>query len=159
MRCLVRRPAVTPRLGPLLGPLLAPLSPCVLALGAALLLAGPAQAQAPDPANPRVLVTNGQISVDQDTIRFSKKKGKVKITWRLPAQGNYAFPTDGIVIERQVKGGRDPKLEFTCARAQNPRLFSCENRNTVPGTYKYTVKVDENGQPLPPLDPIIINEF
>ena len=136
------------------------LLPALLAGALALGLAGPAAAQQnPDPANPRVLVTNGKLSVDQEPLRFFKKQGKVKITWRLPAQGGYSFPADGIVIERADPASPDPREEFRCARGQNPRHFVCENRNSVPARYKYTVKAEQNGQPLEPLDPIIVNEL
>jgi len=132
------------------------LTGATLALG---LAATGAAAQRPDPANPRVLVTKGKLSVDQEPLRFFKAQGKVKITWRLPAQGNFAFPTDGIVIERVDQTSPDPTEEFKCARGNNPRHFVCENRNSKPARYKYTVKAEQNGQPLEPLDPIIINEY
>lgn len=107
---------------------------------------------APDAKNPRVLVTQGRLSVDQEPLRFFKAQGKVKITWRLAENSPYSFPADGIVIETAGD-------EFKCGVDNNPRHFSCENRNSRKGSYKYTVKVLDNGKPLEPLDPVIVNEW
>ncbi len=72
-----------------------------------------------------------------------------KITWEL-MNSNYTFPTNGIVI---TNGG----TEFSCHAEANGRKFSCNNRHTVPGRYKYTVNV--TGSPaVPPLDPFVANE-
>jgi hypothetical protein len=114
----------------------------------------------PDASNPRVLVDKGFVSVDQEPLRFFKAQGKVKITWRLPANSPYSFPNDGIVIEAAERQTADQVAEeFSCALQKNPQLFSCENRNSRPGRYKYTVRVLDNGKPLEPLDPVIINQW
>jgi hypothetical protein len=110
---------------------------------------------APDPANPQVRVdSQGRLSVDQEPLRFYKAQGPVTITWRLPPDGRYGFPADGIVVE-----GAGSREEFQCGPGKLPFEFSCLNRNTHPGDYKYSVRALQDGKPLPPLDPRIINDW
>lgn len=115
----------------------------------------------PDPANPRVLVTNGHLSVDQEPLRFFKAQGPVTITWRLPTNSAYTFPDNGITLEVAPGTKSQPvKEEFRCARdPKNAQAFVCLNRNSGPGTYKYTVRVLEKERPLEPLDPVIVNQW
>ncbi len=108
-----------------------------------------------DPANPRVMVdAQGRLSVNQEPLRFYKSQGQVNITWRLPAEGGYAFPKDGIVVE-----GPGSAEEFRCGPGAKSNEFSCLNRNSRPGDYKYTVRALQGDKTLPPLDPRIVNEF
>ena len=106
-----------------------------------------------DPSNPLVSVVGGKIDINQDTIRFGKDKQNVKITWQLPSDSKYTFPKDGIVIN-------DAGDEFPdCQVEPNDKglKFSCKNKHSKPGKYKYTIKVE--GSPVvPPLDPIIEND-
>ncbi len=120
---------------------------------------GPGQA---DPANPKVLVKNGKLSVNLEPLRFSKADGSVNITWHLPPGDVYAFATNGIVVEPAVAGtkaARNVVDEFQCGPGKTPTEYTCLNRNTGPGKYKYTVRVLEKGVMLEPLDPFIINDF
>jgi len=115
----------------------------------------------PDPANPRVLVQHGFLTVDQEPLRFFKAQGPVRITWQLPAKGPYTFPANGIVVEN-IRGekGQPVKEEFSCGvDKQNPQRFFCDNRNSGHGSYKYTVRVLMNGKELEPLDPVIVNQW
>lgn len=116
-----------------------------------------------DPANPQVRVDDkGRLSVNQEPLRFYKAQGPVTITWRLPADGRYSFPKDGIVIERLSANGSASGVEtdeFRCAPGAKPNEFSCLNRNSRRAEYKYTVRALQDGKPLPALDPRIINEF
>ena len=40
-----------------------------------------------DPAAPKVIISNGTITVDQDVLRFAKDQTKVTISWRLEGKG------------------------------------------------------------------------
>lgn len=97
----------------------------------------------------RVLVTaEGQVAVGRDPIYATRP---TTLTWRLPRFGSLTFARDGIVVHDAPEG------EFRCAPAEDAKVFTCEDRYTRPGRYKYSVHVLEDGKPLPPLDPFIIN--
>ena len=104
-----------------------------------------------DPANPRVSIVDGKrIAVDQETITFAKGVQNFRINWQLPADSKYVFPKDGIV----VKDAREEIVD--CRPEKDGRSFSCLNKNTRPGKYKYNIKVE--GTPaIPELDPVIVN--
>ncbi len=104
-----------------------------------------------DPLNPRLFIVDGkQIVVNQEPIYFAKKIKDVRVTWHAPA-GAYTFEKDGIVIEK-AEG------EFVdCRAAKDGKSFSCLNKHTKPGKYKYTVKLV--GKPaIEPLDPVLVND-
>jgi len=62
----------------------------------------------------------------------------------------YTFPSNGIVF---ASGGSQ---FFDCHVEANGRRFTCRDRNTEAGRFKYTVNV--TGSPaVPPLDPWIVN--
>lgn len=104
-----------------------------------------------DPANPTVQVVDGEIAIDQEVLRFGKDQVNVTITWRLPK--GYTFPQNGIVFERRAAD------EITgCRRLENPAEFSCLNKHTRTGKYKYGVNVNEGDKPLKPLDPYVWND-
>ncbi len=110
-----------------------------------------------DPANPAVFIADGNIQVDQQVLRFAKDQTNVTITWRLAAPGQdgaggLRFPENGIVFERSAEG------EITCTRSEDGRVFRCLNKHSKPGIYKYGINVNENGKPLKPLDPYIMND-
>ena len=105
-----------------------------------------------DPLNPLVSIVDGkQIVVNQETIVFAKDVQNVRINWRLPADSKYTFPKDGIVVNE----AREEIVD--CRPAEDARSFSCLNRHTRPGKYKYTIKVQ--GTPVvKELDPIVVND-
>jgi hypothetical protein len=114
-----------------------------------------------DAANPLVLVKDGRVSVNAEPLYFSQKDGAVTITWRLPAGGPYSFADNGIVVggaTGDAKQAAATSEEFQC-RKVGPTEFACLNRNSRPGVYKYTVRVNEGSKALKPLDPIIANEW
>lgn len=108
-----------------------------------------------NPTTPVVLVANGEITVDQETLRFSKDLVNVRITWRLQSKDGtkLTFPPNGVVFERAARGEI-----VDCQRNKDNTEFSCLNRHTKPGVYRYGVNVDENGEPLKPLDPYVMND-
>ncbi len=110
-----------------------------------------------DHKNPQVTVVDGKIVVDQETITFAKDQQNVKITWHLPKDSNYVFPTDGIVIEGA--GAGDEFLDHQVEPNDKGLKFSCKNKHSKPGKYKYTIKVQgpPGVPPLVPLDPYIDN--
>jgi hypothetical protein len=119
---------------------------------------------------PVVSLTNGAIRVEPDPLHFGRDKRNVVINWRLPDGAKYRFADNGIVIDGEVdepnpremkKGARlKPQSEVVeCRRTANGMQFTCLNRNTRPGVFKYTIRLlDERGAPLPPFDPHIFNE-
>ena len=111
---------------------------------------------------PVVVVAGGMVkAVEPDPLRFKRGNTDVTITWQLDSA--YRFAANGIVIDgettRDPKGKPEPRQAeiVNCERQSNTR-FTCLNRNTRPGTYKYTVRIETaDGKPLPPLDPSIFN--
>lgn len=114
---------------------------------------------------PVVVVANGEVKeVTPDPLRFSNDQGRVTIYWQAPTGYRFAAKT-GIFINGELIGGARGKLEPTqnevveCGPANAERSeFFCVNRNSRPGTYKYTVNLETaDGKPLKPFDPTIIN--
>ncbi len=107
-----------------------------------------------DPKAPRVIVSNGTIAVDQDVLRFAKDQTNVTITWRLEGKGGkLTFPENGVVFERAADGEI-----VDCKRSQDNTVFTCLNRHSRPGVYRYGINVNEDGKPLKPLDPYVWND-
>ena len=107
-----------------------------------------------DPTAPRVIVSNGTITVDQDVLRFAKDQTNVTISWRLEGKGGrLTFPDNGVVFERAADGEI-----VDCRRSADNTVFSCLNRHSRPGVYRYGINVNEDGKPLKPLDPYLWNE-
>lgn len=143
----------------------------LIAATCALLLAGCAHSpSAPDPVRPQVFVVDGRfLVVDAEPLVFTRR-GAITITWHLPK--GYTFDQkQGIVIEglllkqtRVLREGEvhqtyvlDPKQsEITCGPGKDRSEFSCLNRNTKPGRYKYTIHL-EGAASIEALDPWIMN--
>ena len=107
-----------------------------------------------DPKAPRVIVSNGTITVDQDVLRFAKDQTNVTITWRLDGKGGkLTFPENGVVFERAADGEI-----VDCKRSQDNTVFSCVNKHSRTGVYRYGINVNEDGKPLKPLDPFVWND-
>jgi hypothetical protein len=115
--------------------------------------AGRMAKQVPDPLNPQVFVVDGRgVGVNQEPIYIAPDKKDVRIVWSLPAGSTYTFPGDGIVVSE----GRD---EFQCGIEENKQRYACQFRNSRPGKYKYSIKVEDGGKLLKPLDPSIISDW
>ena len=96
-----------------------------------------------------VLITHdGDVAVSRDPIYVKKA---TTLVWRLPRLGNFTFARNGIVVHDAPEG------EFRCAASEDARVFTCEDRYSRPGRYKYSVNVLADGKPLPPLDPFVVN--
>lgn len=114
---------------------------------ALLLCAGVSQAQ-PSERVIQVQVVGGQIEVPEATVRAGRKVGSFR--WTLNTPGT-SFPADGIVI--------DSAAFQNCRAIAQGRSFLCARKGYVPGAeFKYDVNVNQGGQRLPTLDPIIQNE-
>lgn len=102
-----------------------------------------------NPHQPNVSVISGYVVVNLEPIVIDKNEKDVWITWQLTPGSPYTFPNDGIVIA----GAGD---EFNCHREENKQRFSCKDKHSKPGRYKYTIRVDGPENPEP-LDPSIMN--
>ncbi len=153
-----------------------------VAVSAALAASGcavldPTRAARPD--RPKVSVDNGQIVVSPDALVFLRSQGATRITWSLPRDSALTFPSDGIVIEGELSAlgsgrtveVRDPKQRTSptstaidrsqneivdCKPSPDAKEFSCLNRNSRSGVYKYTIRVLDGGRTLE-RDPAIVN--
>jgi hypothetical protein len=86
--------------------------------------------------------------VDSDTVEVARGNSP-NITWQMMSSG-YTFPSNGIVFA-------NAETEFDCHVEANGRRFTCRDRHTKAGKYKYTVNI--TGSPsVAPLDPWIFNE-
>jgi hypothetical protein len=119
----------------------------------------------PSSATPVVNITKGDpTSVSPDPLTFSKGQGEVTIVWSIGA-ADYVFAArNGIFIDGEIVGGPGGKLVkeqneiVKCTPNSDRTKYSCLNRNTRKGYFKYTVNLETaNGKPTKPLDPTIAN--
>ncbi len=116
---------------------------------------------------PPVSVVNGQI-VAPSALVFTKAQ-PVTVTWQLPAGSKARFPENGIVIEGRlldevIRGDKVSVVLDTrqteiveCRRGKDGLEFSCLNKHTKPGIYKYTIRVIDENQKTIVLDPSVLN--
>lgn len=100
------------------------------------------------PSKPKVLIVGGQIQVDQEVLFFADQPLNVPITivWDLPE--GYTFPVNGIVFEPKAAD------EFVdCQPVDKGTRFSCVNKHTKRGIFKYGINVNRGDTPLKPVDP------
>jgi hypothetical protein len=121
----------------------------------------------PNPANPQVTVDGGTIKLDQEILVFAPGV-RGSVTWSLPANGPFRFPENGIVIEgkvldQMVRGkpvsvalDPDQKEIVDCRPSADGLQFSCFNNHTIPGVYKYTIRV-RSGDAVIQRDPPAVN--
>jgi hypothetical protein len=124
----------------------------LLAAALAVLLSSCAHMYPTKPGEPRptrVSVTDGHIVVSQEPIYV--KAQNATIVWRVPFGSSLTFPRDGIVVREAPEG------EFRCSVADDGKVFTCLDRNSRPGRYKYTIKLQDGAQAIEPLDPVIHN--
>ncbi|MGZ8255961.1 MAG: hypothetical protein ACXWVT_13990, partial [Burkholderiaceae bacterium] len=103
----------------------------------------------PSNETPVVVVLNGEVKeVTPDPLRFNNKQGRVTIYWQ--AKTGYRFSAkNGISIDGERIGGAGGRPDPTqneiveCRPAREDLTeFSCVNRNSRPGIYKYTVRME-----------------
>lgn len=126
--------------------------------------------------NPVVSARDGQVSVSPDPLVFAKGE-RGPIVWRLPSGLQFA-EKDGVTIDGEVPlGGADkkaraadwqgrvkfyngrlqPQEEIVGCKRLSAREFSCENRNTRAGVYRYTLRlIDDKGNTIV-WDPTVMN--
>jgi hypothetical protein len=119
-------------------------------------------------SNPQVIVSGSTIRVPE-ILYFFPGETNVKITWRLPEGQGLSFPENGIEIDglvtdkvvRNTAAGvavvLDPtQTEVQCEKQSGGTTFTCLNRNSRPGVYKYTIRV-RSGDALLQRDPPMVN--
>lgn len=132
-----------------------------------------------NPAEPQVSLLDNGLSVSPEPLHFGRDQKDVQIVWQLPKGTALRFPANGIVIEgelthRLLRGARDAatpggkapdsvvldadQKEIVDCRIRNEGLeFSCLNRHTRPGIFKYTIRVVQAGRTIE-LDPAVMND-
>lgn len=131
-------------------------------------------------SRPQVTVKDDRILVSPEILFYFPDERDVSIVWQLPKDSKYRFPTNasiskepGIVIEgrmtdRVVRGAAAPNSvglerqdDIGGCRAGNGGLeFTCLNKHTRSGVYKYTIRVvDPESKDKKPIerDPPLIN--
>lgn len=139
--------------------------------GCAVLVPGPGRTIEPDSAHPTVAVVGQTVRLNPEVLNFQVVPGAdpITVTWRLPPGSNYRFAARGIVIDgrltdQMLRGDRpavvlDPNQTevVDCKPVDREGLaYSCLNRRTVPGIYKYTIRLT-NGQSEIVRDPSMAN--
>ncbi len=122
-----------------------------------------------DNSTPQVSVKDGQLDIQPAALYFHAGEKDVKITWKLPAGANLRFAKErGVVIEgeitdKMIRGAPNSvaldaqqREIVNCEISADALAYTCLNRNTRPGIYKYTVRV-VSGEKLLEKDPPIVN--
>ena len=130
-----------------------------------------------DRSRPQVTVRDGRIVVSPEILYYLPSERDIQIVWQLPRDSKYRFPTrpanareQGIVVEgrladRVLRGSDGDSValekqdEIVRCEVRNDGLeFSCLNRHTRPGVYKYTIRVVDPQSRTPLVrDPAFIN--
>lgn len=109
---------------------------------------------------PSVTIVNGLPSVDPDPLEFRNHQGNVTIVWHLE-DSTARFVSDGIRIDGEEVPGRprDPRQTeiVDCRVVGDGRKFQCQNKNSRPGKYKYTIRVRLADGRVVEKDPSIVN--
>lgn len=136
---------------------------------------------APNPERPQVLFTNGYLIVNQEPVVVRRKPNEpAVVSWRLPADGELTFDTDGIIILRRIKDTKMERVDdvrkplIECRRgevpppttraaqtapkdADNPRAFTCViAADAVPGLYVYEIHTRDRSNRRISADPTLM---
>lgn len=120
------------------------------------------------------------IAINPPILVFTRDQKDFDIVWRLPKDGKFRFaPKDGVVIEgeyldavvrvpegitlRSAKPGdvlvvldRNQQEIVNCQVRESGYEFSCRNRHTRPGVFKYTIRLTDGNATIEK-DPTIAN--
>lgn len=141
---------------------------CVLLLGGCACFKGLPTLE--ERSHPQVTLRDGRIVVSPEILFYFPDERDVLIVWQLPRDSKYRFSTkDGIVIEGQLtdrvlRGAAaadsvalEKQDEIVKCEARKEGLeFTCLNRHTRPGIYKYTIRVRDGSNEVK-RDPPIAN--
>jgi hypothetical protein len=120
-------------------------------------IAGEKHCKKGDDCGADVFVKDCVITVSVDKLIVARDNKDVFITWTLKDSPGVKFAKDGIFFKPE--SARAAVKQFTRVESRSDDVFVWKDANTEPGTFKYGVKVIENGKACPPLDPIIINDI
>jgi hypothetical protein len=109
------------------------------------------------PVAARVTMEGTTIAVQPDPIQVRRAQGAVVIRWELPANANYSFDPQGIVINGEKVGGQLRPQDQIAHCGGGPRQVTCTNSNSRRGTFKYTVRLLDANRRLVEKDPEIVN--
>ena len=125
-----------------------PLAAAVLLLGACV----PMIAASPgDPRQTTVDVVDGRITVDQEPIYVTTRGAS--IIWRVPTFASFRFPQNDAITFKDA-----PEGEFRCNTNGNGRQVVCVDRYSKSGTFKYSIRLEQEGRSFKPLDPNVVND-
>jgi hypothetical protein len=116
------------------------------------------------------VLADGTITVTPDLLVFNTGLRKVNIRWQVPKTSNLSFPDDGITIDGEVVAGPAPdgsgpqaRIERNqdevgpCKVSADRKEFTCHNKHSRPGHFKYTIRLEQAGKTLNALDPTLMN--
>ncbi len=107
--------------------------------------------------NLTVTVANCRLTVEPNAFLIKGRGVESMIHWHLrqPAPHSHKFVAGAI----DFKGGT-PSDFADCGPRGSGQLYACKNLHRDAGAYKYLVRVDGlcNGQPVPALDPYMMND-
>ena len=121
---------------------------------AAMLMGSNALAQ---PVTAQVTMEGTAIAVQPDPIQVRRTQGAVVIRWELPANANYSFDPQGIVINGELVNGQLRPQDQIVRCGGGPRHVTCTNSNSRRGIFKYTVRLLDANRRLVEKDPQIVN--
>jgi hypothetical protein len=110
----------------------------------------------PTPTLPNVFVLYRHLVVDQDPIRLGKRDvgadGRVTIAWALSAKSSTKWPA----VARAIAFRPEPPRLRCEVRGAQAKVLACDFQYMSRAQYKYTLTA-QDGDLLPPLDPLIVN--
>jgi hypothetical protein len=115
-------------------------------------------------------LADGTITVTPELLVFNTGLRKVNIRWQVPKTSDLTFPDNGIVIDGEVvagpaPGGTGPQARIEpnqdevgqCKVSADRKEFTCHNKHSRPGHFKYTIRLEQAGKPLKAFDPTMMN--